>query len=82
MFCYDALAVHAGTEELRALTHGHRFSRYALGGLLGGVNYVPLLGWFAQVFIGLAFIHWGLGTLVAMRAAKHPAPDIEAQAGK
>jgi hypothetical protein len=80
MFCYDALAEHADAEELHVLTHGYRFSRYALGGLLGGVNYVPLLGWFAQVFIGLAFVHWGLGTLVAMRPATHPAvPEVDRQ---
>jgi CysZ protein len=81
MFCYDALAGHADAEELHVLTHGYRFSRYALGGVLGIVNYIPLLGWFAQVFIGLAFIHWGLGTLVSMRAAKHlAAPEAETHA--
>jgi CysZ protein len=69
MFCYDALAEHADAAELYAVLHRHRVGRYALGGLLGALNYVPLFGWFAQVYIGLAFIHWGLARVHAMRAA-------------
>jgi CysZ protein len=69
MFCYDAVAEHADAAELHSLLHRHRVGRYALGGLLGAVNYVPLFGWFAQVYIGLAFIHWGLARLHGMRAA-------------
>jgi hypothetical protein len=79
MFCYDALAAHADADELHALTHAHRFGRYVLGGVLGAMNYIPLFGWFAQVFIGLAFIHWGLGTLTAMRAAKHAAAAAQTE---
>lgn len=74
MFCYDALAAHADAEELHALTHGHRFGRYVLGGILGVLHYVPVLGWFAPVFIGLAYIHWGLGNLTSMRAGLQSDP--------
>jgi uncharacterized membrane protein len=35
--------------------------------LLGVLHYVPLLGWFAPVYMGLAFVHWGLALLAAQR---------------
>ena len=69
LFCYDAIAEHADRDELAAVLRGHRASRYALGGVLGIVNYVPLIGWFAQVYVGLAFVHWGLALLAARRRA-------------
>ena len=69
MFCYDAVADHADREELKSLLHGHRIARYGLGAVLGVVHFVPLLGWFAPVYVGLAYIHWGLARIAAMRAA-------------
>lgn len=76
MFCYDAIADHADADELRAITHGHRFGRYALGGILGATNYIPFFGWFAQIFIGLAFVHWGLATIQQMRSAAAKPADV------
>jgi CysZ protein len=69
MFCYDAVAEHADAAELHAITRGYRSSRYALGGILGATNYIPFFGWFAQVFIGLAYVHWGLATIQKLRNA-------------
>jgi hypothetical protein len=42
------------------------------------MNYIPLFGWFAQVFIGLAFVHWGLATIQHMRNSATPPLDVEA----
>ena len=75
MFCYDAIAEHGDAAELRAITHGYRASRYALGGVLGATNYIPFFGWFAQIFIGLAFVHWGLATIQQMRGADAKTAD-------
>jgi CysZ protein len=66
LFCYDAIADHADARELHAILHAHRPARYSLGAL-GVVHYVPLLGWFAPVLTGLAFIHWGLARIAHMR---------------
>jgi hypothetical protein len=77
MFCYDAIAEHADAAELRTITHGYCVDRYALGGILGATNYIPFFGWFAQIFIGLAFVHWGLATIQHMRSATAKPADAE-----
>ena len=69
LFCYDAVSDHADREELRTLLHGYRVGRYSLGAVLGVVHYIPVIGWFAPIYVGLAFIHWGLARLAALRAA-------------
>ena len=60
---YDALAEHADPEEMRRIFSARRGSLYVLGLLLGLAAYVPLLGFFAPVVFGLAFIHYLLGVL-------------------
>jgi len=65
---YDALAEHAGREEMRRVFRGHRGALYLLGVLLALVAYVPLVGLVAPVWFGLAFIHYLLGALAAERA--------------
>ena len=60
---YDALAEHADPEEMRRIFADRRGSLYILGLLLGLAAYVPLLGFFAPVVFGLAFIHYLLGVL-------------------
>ena len=66
---YDALAEHADRDELRRLVAEHRGSLYLLGFILALAAYVPLLGLFAPVVLGLGFVHYLLGALQAQRAA-------------
>jgi len=42
---------------------------YILGLLLALLAYVPILGFFAPVLFGLAFIHYLLGALARQRSA-------------
>jgi hypothetical protein len=65
---YDALAEHADGREMAELFRSHRGALYALGALLALAAYVPILGFFAPVLFGLAFIHYLLAALAAKRA--------------
>jgi hypothetical protein len=65
---YDALAEHADPQELRRLVADNRGSLYLLGLILALVAYIPLLGFFAPVVLGLGFVHYLLGALEAQRA--------------
>jgi len=66
---YDALAEHADPDEMRAIFRAHRGRLYALGFLLALVAYVPILGLLAPVIVGLAFVHYLLAELQALRTA-------------
>ena len=66
---YDALAEHASAEEMRAIFSSRRRALYVLGAVLALLAYVPLVGFVAPVFFGLAFIHFLLGELEALRQA-------------
>src|SRR5256714_15051362 len=66
---YDALAEHADAAEMRRLFRARRGPLYFLGVLLALAAYVPLVGFFAPVLFGLAFIHYLLGALAAAREA-------------
>jgi CysZ protein len=65
---YDALAEHADPEEMGRIFRDRRGALYLLGLLLGLAAYVPLVGFFAPVVFGLAFIHYLLGALERARA--------------
>jgi hypothetical protein len=65
---YDALAEHADAAEMAQLYRSRRGALYALGALLALAAYVPVLGFFAPVLFGLAFIHYLLSALAARRA--------------
>ena len=65
---YDALAEHADGQEMAHLFRTRRGGLYLLGALLALAAYVPLLGFFAPVLFGLAFIHYLLSALAAERA--------------
>ena len=67
---YDALAEHADREEMTRLFRDRRASLYLLGLLLALTAYVPLLGFFAPVLFGLAFIHYLLGALNSSRLSR------------
>ena len=64
---YDALAEHADPREMKQVFRERRGALYVLGLLLALVAYVPVLGFFAPVLFGLAFIHYLLGALAAER---------------
>ena len=66
---YDALAEHATGEEMRSIFASNRGPLYFLGFVLALLAYVPLLGFFAPALFGLAFIHFLLGELEALRQA-------------
>jgi len=66
---YDALAEHATADEMRAIFAASRKTLYGLGLALALLAYVPVLGFFAPVVFGLAFVHYLLGELKAMREA-------------
>jgi hypothetical protein len=66
---YDALAEHADAREMAQLYRARRGGLYALGALLALAAYVPLLGFFAPVLFGLAFIHYLLSALALERSA-------------
>jgi hypothetical protein len=65
---YDALAEHADPQEMRELFRERRGALYVLGLLLGLSAYVPIVGFFAPVVFGLAFIHYLLAALEKRRA--------------
>ena len=66
---YDALAEHASADEMRTIFAARRGALYLLGAVLALLAYVPLVGFLAPVLFGLAFIHFLLGELEAMRQA-------------
>ena len=66
---YDALAEHADAREMLALFRAQRGSLYGMGLILALAAYIPLIGFFAPVLLGLAFIHYLLWALKAQRAA-------------
>lgn len=66
---YDSLAEHAQPLEMAQLFRERRMAMYGLGIALALISYVPVLGLFAPVLFGLAFIHYLLGELKALRSA-------------
>jgi hypothetical protein len=74
---YDALGEHADAEEMGRVFRDQRGALYVLGLLLGLAAYVPIVGFFAPVVFGLAFIHYLLGALERSRISPgyQPHPD-------
>lgn len=70
LFRYDALAEHASREEFAALMERSGGKLYLLGGLLGLLQYVPLLNFLSPVYIGLVFTHFCLEELEKLRMEK------------
>ena len=64
---YDALADHADATEMTRIFSDCRGSLVAMGAGLALVSYVPVLGFFAPVVVGLAFIHYLLARLKLLR---------------
>ena len=66
---YDSLAEHADAAEMRQVFAGRRSSLYLLGLVLALMAYIPLVGFFAPVLFGLAFVHYLLAALKVHREA-------------
>jgi len=66
-FRFDALAEHATADELAALRRSGGWPLFGLAAVLGILHFVPLLNFFAPVYMGLAFTHYGLDRLARMR---------------
>jgi len=64
---YDALAEHADAAEMKRIFADCRGALVALGAGLALVAYVPVLGFFAPVVVGLTFIHYLLARLQRLR---------------
>ena len=72
LFRYDAMADHASREEFTDFVRNSRSELFALGVLLSLLLYVPVFNLAVPVLAGLAFTHFGLGRLAAMRQSKIP----------
>ena len=68
VFRYDALADHASPEEMREIASRDRSGLHMLGAITAAVGLIPIAGFFSPVVGGLAFAHYGLGRLAALRA--------------
>ncbi len=67
LFVYDALAEHASAAELVLMRRDGGWQLYTMAALLGLLHIVPLLNFFAPVYMGLAFTHYGLDKLARTR---------------
>ena len=66
---YDAIAEHGDAHEMRVVLRRRRGALYLLGAVLALIAYVPVIGLFATVLFGLAFIHFCLAELAQLRSA-------------
>ncbi len=67
VYRYDALAEHASVEEMRTLLARHRGGYFLLGLATALAGLVPFFGFFVPVYAGLAFVHYCLARLDALR---------------
>ena len=67
VFRYDALAEHAAGWEMDTLFRRHRGEMLLLGVVLALFGLIPVLGFFAPVYGGMAFIHYCLARLAQLR---------------
>ena len=69
VFRHDALAEHASAAEMQQIFGAHRADLFLMGVVVGIAGHIPVLGFFVPVYAGLAFIHYGLARLQALRDA-------------
>jgi uncharacterized protein involved in cysteine biosynthesis len=67
LFRYDALAEHASREEYVEIVRRERGALFGLGLVLAPLYYVPFVNLAAPVIAGLAFTHYCLSALDALR---------------
>lgn len=70
LFRYDALAEHASRDEYREIARRNRGAFFTLGLFLAPLYYVPIVNLAAPVVAGLAFTHYCLSALRALRGRK------------
>ena len=69
VYPYDALAAHADAAELSQFMRTERWPLFWLGVTVALASHVPLLGFFAPVYGGLAYVHYCLARLAEQRNA-------------
>ena len=79
---YDALAEHAGSDEMQRIFTSRRGTLFSMGAILALLAYVPFVGFVAPVLFGLAFIHLLLGDLEARRQAPSEGQVVEAEGAR
>ena len=67
VFRYDALYEHASAWEMQTLFRRHRRDLFLLGVAVALFGLIPLIGFLAPVYGGLAFIHYCLARLAQLR---------------
>jgi CysZ protein len=67
LFIYDALSEHASAAELERLQRDGGWRLFLLSAILGMLHFVPLINFFAPVYMALAFTHYGLDQLDQLR---------------
>ena len=67
VFRYDALYEHATGMEMQTLIRRHRRELWLLGVVVALFGLIPVLGFFAPAYAGLAFIHYCLARLAQLR---------------
>lgn len=70
MFRYDALVIHASSEERAILFSRHGKAFFTIGALVSLLNFVPPLFFLVPILGGLAFTHYGLRALERLRAER------------
>lgn len=68
VFMYDVLQDYASQDERKRLLNSESKGLYALGMLLGLMNYIPLAFFFVPVLSALSYTYYGLESLKKMRA--------------
>ena len=76
LFRYDALALHAGAEEMREVIGGARGRLLLLGLVLAPLSVVPVVNLLAPIYAGVAFTYLCLDELARLRARGAPAVAI------
>jgi hypothetical protein len=76
LFRYDALAEHAGADEFRVIRGASRGRFYMLGLLIALLYTIPFANLFVPVISGLAFTHFSLAQLTALREDQDRGPRI------
>ena len=68
LFRYDALALHAGRDEMRAVIAGARGRCFLLGLALAPLSLIPIVNLLAPIYAGIAFTCLCLDELATNRA--------------
>jgi hypothetical protein len=66
---YAAVAFPADLLVWRRFMGAHRGSLYLLGAILALAAFIPVIGFFVPVLLGLSFVHYLLSALRSLREA-------------